>query len=315
MSTAEDATQAPSPTDGSVEPPGLTIGDLARATGLTAEVLRMWEARHGFPPATRLANGHRRYRDSDVALVRQVLARRDTGVGLDRAIRQVVAIEQAQTASVFAQLRRDFPQLPSHRLRKQTLLALSWAIEDECCAQAQRPMLFGAFQNERYYRASRRRWEELARVSAATMVLADFTREDASAPHRQAQLPAAGTRAPLPSRPIRVPLPPDSPMLREWVVVCDAADFPAALAAWEIPGQEGTPDAQRVFEATWTIHPPAVRTAARACATIAQQAGSGDAGALLYRLAATPDPSVGDLASISALFNRVVAYVDRMALT
>ena len=35
------------------------------------------------------------------------------------------------------------PGLQPQRLRKSTLLAMSWAIEDECCARAERPMIFG----------------------------------------------------------------------------------------------------------------------------------------------------------------------------
>jgi DNA-binding transcriptional MerR regulator len=65
---------------------GLTISDLARRTGLTPATLRAWETRHGFPVPSRRASGHRRYDERDVALVRDVLRRREAGVRLEVAI-------------------------------------------------------------------------------------------------------------------------------------------------------------------------------------------------------------------------------------
>ncbi|MDP3894449.1 DICT sensory domain-containing protein [Nocardioides sp.] len=275
----------------------LTIGELAKATGLSAELLRMWETRHGFPLAQRLPSGHRRYRAEQAETVRAVLRLRDQGVRLEQAIARATSAEHPPPESVFAHLRSRFPHLLSTPLRKRTVLALSWAIEDECCAQAHRPMLFGAFQDERYYRASRSRWEELARVASSTVVLADF--------------PDGGTPD---SSPELVSLPASSPMHREWVIVCESPDFPAALSAWEIPGQDGVAEADRLFETLWTIDPAAVREAARVCAGVAQESGSPSAAALLFELASTPESRVGNLTSITTLFNRVVAYVDRSAL-
>jgi hypothetical protein len=67
-----------------------------------------------------------------------------------------------------------------------------------------------------------------------------------------------------------------------------------------------------VFESVWTIEPRAVRDAARVCAQVAQSAGVGEAGPLLYELADAPSPGVIDLVGATTLFNRVVAYVDRL---
>ena len=39
----------------------LTIGELARRTGVAAHTLRMWETRYGFPQPLRRPSGHRRY--------------------------------------------------------------------------------------------------------------------------------------------------------------------------------------------------------------------------------------------------------------
>jgi DICT domain-containing protein/predicted DNA-binding transcriptional regulator AlpA len=297
--------QPPTPTEKAttstgVEPPGLTIGDLAERTGLAPATLRMWESRHGFPRPRRLASGNRRYDERDVDLVRAVLRRRDSGVRLEVAIAGVAlarASEPPGVPSIHATMRRLHPDLHPQRLRKSTLLAMSWAIEDECCARAEKPMIFGAFQEERFYRAAQERWTELARVARSTMVFAGFPDPAAGSS------PAGGTTF--------VVLPEDAPMRREWAVVCDAAQYPAVLTAWELPGQSTVPDGQRLFEAIWTVDPAAVRDAARACAQVAQQLGHPEAAPLLYELADAPRPAPVELLQAASLLNRVVAYVDR----
>lgn len=277
--------------------PALTIGDLARRTGLTPAVLRTWEARHGFPTPKRLESGHRRYDEADVALVERVLRRRDAGIRLEVAIAEAAASTAPETPSIFAELRRRHPHLMPHHLRKSTLLAVSWALEDECCARAESPLLWGAFQERRFWTPSVPRWNELARVARSTMVMADFPEvADADDPHR----------------PTRVPLSDDAPMRREWAVVCDAVDLPAVLVAWELPGQTTVADRDRLFEAMWTIEPQPVRDAARVCAQVSQQAGVAQAAPLLYELADDPPPRALDVVGAATLFNRVVAYVDRL---
>jgi DICT domain-containing protein/predicted DNA-binding transcriptional regulator AlpA len=283
-------------TQGPDQNSSLTIGDLAKRTGLSPATLRMWETRHGFPLPERLDSGHRRYDESAVDAVGHVVRRRDAGVRLEAAIAEAMANAEPTAPSVFAELRRRHPHLATHRLRKSTLLALSWAIEDEFCARAEKARIFGGFQTEHYYLKARARWRELARLASSTMVFAEFpadspTSEDPNVVH--------------------VALPPDAPMRREWTVVCDAPDLPVALTAWELPGQEDTPDRQRIFESMWTVEPHAVRDAARVCLRVAQQQGVAQAAPLLYQMAGEPVDAMSDPASVTTLFNRVVAYVDR----
>ncbi|MFC4785009.1 DICT sensory domain-containing protein [Nocardioides sp. MAHUQ-72] len=289
-------TTAPTPAQGVDGDSALTIGDLSRRTGVSPATLRMWESRHGFPVPARLESGHRRYDEGHVAAVDHVVRRRDAGVRLDVAIAEAMAAAEPATPSVFAELRRRHPQLAAHRLRKSTLLALSWAIEDEFCARAERAHLFGGFQRERYFRPARDRWAELSRVAASTTVFADFPDgSDASA------LPRLET----------VALGPDEPMRREWFVVCESRDLPVALTAWELPGQGDVPDRERIFESLWTVEAGAVRDAARVCARVAQEHGVAAASPLLYELADEPAAGFADLTTVSTLFNRVIAYVDR----
>lgn len=284
----------------------LTIGDLAERTGVSPAVLRRWETRHGFPVPTRLESGHRRYVQQDVVRVKQVLRRKAAGVRLEVAIAEAVAGGRAPgRPSIFAEIRRRHPALAVNRLTKSTLIGLSWAIEDECCAVADRPILFGAFQRGDFYAPSAARWNELARVARSAIVFADDWSDDWA--DDWADDAARGADGP-----VRATLASAAPMRREWAVVCDAFDSTACLSAWELPGQEGVPDRQRIFEAAWSIDPAVVRDAARVAAAVAADAGVLAAQPLLYELADPPPPRSTSPAGATALFNRVLAYVDRI---
>lgn len=267
----------------------LAIGELAERTGVSAATLRVWEQRHGFPTAERLPSGHRRYRVDDVELVRRVVSLRDGGLRLDEAVARARASEDVPHVSVFAALREANPALPVHRLSKNTLIAMSWAIEDEFMARAVRPRLFGTFQHERFYRTAKPRWRDLARRATATTVMADFAESD-PVPQHEGRLRHVG-------------LAPDSPLHREWAVVCISDDLPVVLTAWELPGQEGVRDRLREYEAVWSLRPSDVGVAGRVCAAAAGE-----------QAPPTPQrrtPSTGDAEAAAALFARAVAYLDR----
>lgn len=200
--------------------------------------------------------------------------------------------------SVFDDVLAHFPGLEVHQFHKSTLLGLSWAIEDEFCARADRPVLIAAFQKAEFWEKSRERWTSLARISHQTLVIADF--EDPTAD------PALGLSP--------IPIAADSPMAREWIVVCDATDLPAALIARELPGQSGVPDRKREFEAFWTTELDVVRAASRAAAHIAAAAGAPVAAPLLYHLAEQPVSGSVSASAVSRLFNRIVVYLDRATL-
>ena len=295
MVTNPAGAQAPEPKNQPTpRGPRLTISDLARRTGLTPATLRTWETRHGFPRPTRLGSGHRRYDEHDVALVERVLRRRDAGVRLEVAIREAAA-DPAPAGSVFAVLRSRHPHLAAQPLRKSTLLALTRAMEDECCARAQRPVLYGAFQHARFFGQSMSRWTELARTAHRTTVFADL--------HPEVRAP--GMRL--------VHLPADALLRREWVLVCDAPDYPACLAAWELPGQDDVQDADRLFESVWALDPRAVRDAARACARLADRLDPAGASDPTLEPDEPPPAPSADLARASTLLRRMVGYVDRLA--
>jgi len=49
-----------------------SIGEVAEATALSTETIRVWERRYGRPVPVRLPSGHRRYRDSDICWLRRI---------------------------------------------------------------------------------------------------------------------------------------------------------------------------------------------------------------------------------------------------
>lgn len=293
MDTRTQLGQPPSPDVDAL----LTIGELAAHTGLTPEVLRTWEARHGFPEPTRLPSGHRRYTGADVRSVRRVLGERDRGVRLEVAIAAARRCEDVEEAgSVYAVLSARHPTLASYTVTKRTLLALSWAIEDECAALANRAFLVGTFQRARFAGHSAGRWSELARTARSALMMADFdSHDDAGAP-------------------ARVALPEDSPLLREWIVVCDGPRMAAVLVAWELPGQNETPDAERLYEAIWSVEGRVVRDAAEQAARLAARLGSAAAQQLRDDLEEAPPPVATSTPVATAVFNRMVAYADGTVL-
>jgi MerR family transcriptional regulator, light-induced transcriptional regulator len=271
---------------------GLTIGELAERTGVQPATLRSWEIRFGFPRPQRLAAGHRRYAQRDITLVEEVLRQRSAGLSLTAAIAQAVTGHGAGDQSVFAGLRRRHPSLQPQIMRKASLLALTWAVEDEYCARSERAFLFGSFQRERFFRRSEDRWNELARTAEAVVVFADFAAPSGAA-----------------ATPQQVPVPAGAPLRREWAVVCEARDYPVCLAGWEFPGQQRVSDADRRFEVLWTLDPRPVRDAAVTCARLAESFSPGLN--LLDRLPAEPAPPISaDLQRATGLLTRMVAYLD-----
>ena len=276
------------------DPAVLSISEVSGRTGIPVAGLRNWEQRYGVPRPQRTASGQRRYTEADCELLADVLRRRAGGLSLAAAVAAAAAGAGAAETSVFAGLRRRHPGLRVHVMTKRVLLALTHAVEDECCAGAQRPVLFGAFQRQRHYAAARRRWADLARSAEHTVVFADFPRPRRR-PGPLTEIPVAG----------------DSPQQREWTLICDAPDLPACVAAWERPGQQDGPDAERIFEAVWSVDPQVVRSAARIAAGLAGAAAPDVPGALAARLGEQAGPCSPDLRRASELLERTVDYLAR----
>jgi DICT domain-containing protein len=181
-------------------------------------------------------------------------------------------------------------------LRKSTLIALSRAMEHELLARAAAPVLFGAFQRERFYRALEPRWRRMARHADAATVFADF----------------AALRRPS-GAPVEVPIAEGEALANEWAVIVDAPGYAACLLAWEQPGAiepEGPEDLDRRFEAIWTIDPRATRRAAQAAARLAGNVDAAYGRRLEELLADRPLAMEQPAPALTALTNRMLAYVE-----
>lgn len=89
----------------------LTIGELARATGLTVRTIRYWSDEGALPPVARSAGGYRLYDAASVARLELIRTLRELGLGLDD-VRRVLAGERtvaevaaAHVAALDAQIR------------------------------------------------------------------------------------------------------------------------------------------------------------------------------------------------------------------
>jgi DICT domain-containing protein len=205
------------------------------------------------------------------------------------AIDRARMLAQSPRPSLYGALRERFSHLHPQVITKRALVRISHAIEDECLARAQAPILIGCFQHERFYRQAEPRWRELSRGATAAVVLADFARR---------RDPAGG--------PIEVPIPSDDPLMREWVIVCDSAELPACLIGWERPGDAKV---TRRFEVIWTVEPEVVREAARTVARLAMRSEPDLLARAQARLAQRPAAvTLGHLRATVELATRMALY-------
>jgi DICT domain-containing protein len=285
------------------------IGELARRTGLTQQVIRAWESRFEFPVPERTDGGRRVYAEADVDRLQRVVALKDSGVRLAQAIARVRGEEASGPLSVYGAIRQRHPYVESRVLRRDVLIAISHAIEDEAMSRASRPVVFGAFQRESFYREAAPRWAEIARTAASCVVFADFA--DFADPADPAGSASPERRVGRKGHPIEVPLAADAPLLREWSVVVTAPTLSVALAGWEVPGHRGRASGSREFESIFTFDPAAVRTAAEVCLAVART-GQAVPDSLLdtmgETLAAEPTPSHG----VDSLVLRAFDYLQHV---
>jgi DICT domain-containing protein len=276
---------------------GLAIKEVAERTGIAAATIRVWEQRYGFPEPARTSSGYRVYTDEDVEVLRRVSSLRSEGLSVPAALERARASAGASDRpSIFGAIANSPDPVPVHRLRKATLLAVSRAIEDETLARAAGPVVVGAFQSVKNFRAVAHRYERMAHNADACIVFADFDELREREGH-----------------PTEVPITRGDALGNEWAVVVDAPGYAACLLAWETPeSQRDTdkPERDRCFEALWTLDPHVVRRAALVGASLAGRVdaslGQRVERMLLDRPLSFESPTPG----LTALTNRIVGYLD-----
>lgn len=97
----------------------MSIGEVARRTGMTVPTLRAWERRYGLLVPVRTAGGHRRYSEEDVRRVLAVLEFVRRGWAVGAAARQVAGRRSTPSAA-----------RPVDELRDRLWTALEQALRD-----------------------------------------------------------------------------------------------------------------------------------------------------------------------------------------
>jgi MerR family transcriptional regulator, light-induced transcriptional regulator len=271
----------------------MTTAQLAERTGVAPGTLRIWQARHGFPVPLRLPTGRHRYTEADADAVLRLLELRAAGLSMAAAIARLSPpAASAQPLSIYAAIRAARPDLPAQRLTKRALLALTRAIEDQQYARAEPGVLIASFQREPHYRASERRWRQLAGTAALAVAFADFA-------HLSVREGA----------PCEVPLPRDHVLAREWTLIGVTPHAAACVAGLELPEPRDLPDPARRFEVVWSFEPAAVDHATRTAVALLQGAAPAIAAALPAWLFGRPAPSPTALRFGSELAARSLAYL------
>ncbi len=265
----------------------LAIGTVARRTGVSVSTIRAWERRYGFPVPRRLESGHRRYTERDVEAILRAMRAHHGGSSIALAFERAKTVSLGPRSSVFGALRHALSDVAPAVLSRRGMLMLSRAMEDEIAGRADQPILIGAFQHERFWRASEARWRNLATTSRAAIVLATLRRR-----RRRDQL-------------WEIRIEPTTPIAREWVVLCDSPAFSACLAGVELPDA-----AERTFETLWTTEPIVVRDVARVAADIASNQDPALDAIVTPALQAPAVTNYDSMRTTTALTNRVVAYMD-----
>lgn len=113
---------------------GYTIAEVEAMTGLSAEVLRQWERRYGFPRPRRTPGGHRVYSREDIEALRAIRRQLEEGATPSLAIRRHLA-QKASPEDLAPTLRQallegDLPQAEALFRRGVRLLGPEGAVRD-----------------------------------------------------------------------------------------------------------------------------------------------------------------------------------------
>lgn len=101
-----------------------TIGELARATGLTVRTIRFWSDEGALPPVARSAGGYRLYDAASVARLELIRTLRELGLGLD-AVHKVLAGETTVAEVAAAHVAALDAQISSLKVTRAVLSSVA----------------------------------------------------------------------------------------------------------------------------------------------------------------------------------------------
>ncbi|MET7350384.1 MerR family transcriptional regulator [Streptomyces mirabilis] len=102
----------------------LTIGELARATGLTVRTIRYWSDEGALPPVARSSGGYRLYDAASVARLELIRTLRELGLGLDD-VRKVLAGETTVAEVAAAHVTALDAQISSLKVTRAVLSSVA----------------------------------------------------------------------------------------------------------------------------------------------------------------------------------------------
>lgn len=258
----------------------LTIGQLARRSGVPVRTIRFWSDEGVLPPADRSPAGYRRYDAVAVARLDLVRTLRDLGLGLD-AVREVLdrrrGVHEVAAAHVAALDR----QIRSLRVQRAVCTLLARGGHDE---QEMRLM------------------NDLARLSAAQrqQVLDEFV--DQAFAGTDPDAPGAGIAQGMRTLPAELPDDPTAEQVHAWVQLAELVRDPSFRERVRQMALAGAaPSSDPAYD------PAAVQEHAGAALAAGVEPGSAEAGRVLERI------GVGDLGpdARAALAHQVETFADR----
>ena len=294
----------PTPPAAQAHDDALTIGDLADAPGSPRPRCGCGSPGTASPAPSGWTAGTAATTSATSTWSLQVLRRRDNGARLEVAIAGVVLAQ----ASVGAP-----PGAPSVYARCAACTrTLHAAAADEVHAAG---AVLG--HRGRVLRAGREA-DDLRRLPGGALLPGRpgaLGRAGPDLPRRRWCSPrSAPSRHPV-DRTTFVDLPDDAPMRREWAVVCDAADHPAMLTAWELPGQSTVPDSSGCSRPSGPSSRPPYATPPGPAPRWPSSSGTPRAHRCSTSSPRTRRRRRWSCWQATSLLNRVVAYVDRAALS
>ncbi|MGW4471692.1 MerR family transcriptional regulator [Nonomuraea sp. NPDC004354] len=157
----------------------LSVGQVSRLAGVTVRTLHHYDEIGLLSPSRRSQAGYRRYDDSDLERLQQVLFYRELGFGLE----EIIGILDEPGSDQMTHLRRQHELLTARidRLR-QMVAAVEVAMEAHTMnitlTPEERLEVFGDFRPEAYEAEAQRRWGDSPLYAESRRRVASYTKAD-----------------------------------------------------------------------------------------------------------------------------------------
>jgi len=156
----------------------LTVGEMARLSGVTVRTLHHYDDIGLLPPSGRTAGGYRTYDEHDVDRLRSILTYRELGLGLEEIAEAIDAGTDAVEVLRVARRRVD------RRIRRLEVIraSLDRAMDDETRGSTMTPeeklSVFGDFDPDDYAEEVKERWGDTQAYAESARRAVRYTAAD-----------------------------------------------------------------------------------------------------------------------------------------